>query len=63
MNQVGGAAAKETWTDEVTDLPPNNFRGLVTVDPASQIFAAPVGATTNSAASRTRPTDLGPSQA
>ena len=43
MNQVGGAAAKETWTDEVTDLPPNNFRGLVTVDPASQIFAAPVG--------------------
>jgi len=27
MNQVGGAAAKETWTDEVTDLPPKNFRG------------------------------------
>jgi hypothetical protein len=36
----------ETWTDEVTELPPDeNTRGLVTAPggPTGQIFAAPVG--------------------
>jgi hypothetical protein len=43
MTRLGSG---ETWTDEVTELPPDdNTRGLVPApgDPQGQIFAAPVG--------------------
>lgn len=43
MTRLGSG---ETWTDEVTGIPPGpNQRGLVTApgDPLGQIFSAPVG--------------------